>query len=52
MTISEVRDEAQFTLLTAISVFRDSTRALIISKLTTFGKTLLTAKNCLHVMIM
>jgi hypothetical protein len=52
VTISEVRDEAQLTLLTTISVFRDFTRALIISKLTAFEKTLRAAKNYTQVIIM
>jgi hypothetical protein len=42
--IPEERDEAQLTLLTAISAFGDSTCPLSISKLKTFEKVLLAAK--------
>jgi hypothetical protein len=41
ITIPEVRDDAQLTLLTAISAFGDSTYPLFISKLKTFEKTVL-----------
>jgi hypothetical protein len=43
VTIPEVRNDAQLTLLTAIFAFRDSTRPLFISKLKTFEKMLLAA---------
>jgi hypothetical protein len=45
MTIPEGRDDAQLTLLTAISAFGDSTRPAFISKLKTFEKTLLDAQK-------
>jgi hypothetical protein len=41
MTIPEAPDDAQLTLLAAISAFRDSARPLFISKRETFEKTLL-----------
>jgi hypothetical protein len=43
--IPEARDDAQFTLLTAISAFGDWTYAFFISKLKTFGKTLPAAQK-------
>jgi hypothetical protein len=52
MTIPEVRDDAQLTLLTAISAFRDSTCPFFISKRKTFEKTLLAPKSYAKVMIM
>jgi hypothetical protein len=43
--IPEVHDDAQLTLLTAISAFGDSTYPFFILKLKTFEKTLLTAQK-------
>jgi hypothetical protein len=45
VTVPEERDDAQLTLLTAISAFGDSTRPLFISKLKTFEKALLAAQK-------
>jgi hypothetical protein len=45
VTIPEARDDAQLTLMTAISAFEDSTRPLFTSKLKTFEKTLLAANK-------
>jgi hypothetical protein len=45
VTISEVRDDAQLTLRTAISAFGDSIYLFFISKLKTFDKTLPTAQK-------
>jgi hypothetical protein len=45
VTIPEVRDDAQFTLRTAISTFRNSTYPFFISKLKRFEKTLLTEQK-------
>jgi hypothetical protein len=45
VTIPEVRDDAQLTLLTAISAFGDSTPPLFISKLKTFEEPLLATQK-------
>jgi hypothetical protein len=45
VTLAEVRDDRQLTLLTAISAFEDSTRPLFISKLKTFKKMFLAAQK-------
>jgi CYTH domain-containing protein len=45
VTIPEIRDDAQLTLLTAISAFRDSTYSYFISKNKTFEKTALEAQQ-------
>jgi hypothetical protein len=49
VTVPEERDDAQLTLLTAISVFRDFTCPLFISKLKTFEKALLAAQKLYEV---
>jgi hypothetical protein len=45
VAVPEVRDDAQSTLLRAMSASRDSTCVLLISKLKTFEKTLLAAQK-------
>jgi hypothetical protein len=45
VTVPEARDDAQFTLLTAISAFGDSTCPLFISKLKNFGRALLAGQK-------
>jgi hypothetical protein len=51
VTVPEEWDDAQLTLLTAISVFGDSTCPLFISKLKTFEKALLAAQKLYEAMI-
>jgi hypothetical protein len=45
VTIPEIRDDAQLTLLTAISAFGDCTSPYFISKNKTFSKTTLEAQQ-------
>jgi hypothetical protein len=49
--VPEERDDAQLTLLTAISPFGDSTCPLFISKLKTFEKAFLLRRNSMKAMI-
>jgi hypothetical protein len=51
VTVPEQRDDAQLTLLTAISAFEDSTCPLFISKLKIFEKHFLLCRNSMKAMI-
>jgi hypothetical protein len=52
VTIPEIRDDAQFTLLAAISAFGDSIYPYFISKNKKFEKQLLRLNSCSRAMIM
>jgi hypothetical protein len=52
VTIPEVRDDMQLTLLATISAFRDFIRPLFISNSRRWRKRFLPLKSCTQVMIM